>query len=94
MAWSAGAGIEGTVVVVTGAARGIGRSVAEAFGAAGAHVVAVDVLQIAHDTGFQHQEPVKSSTSSSTSVVVVIAVVAASLLLVAGLVWVKRRSDA
>lgn len=33
------------VVIVTGAARGIGRAIAQAFGARGAHVHAVDILQ-------------------------------------------------
>ena len=43
MAWSSAEGLESAVVVVTGAAGGIGRSVAEAFAAAGARVCAVDV---------------------------------------------------
>ena len=43
MTWSVAAGLEGQGVVVTGAGRGIGRSVASAFAAAGAHVCAVDV---------------------------------------------------
>lgn len=42
MVWESGAGLEGKGVVVTGAARGIGRSVAAAFASAGAHVLAVD----------------------------------------------------
>jgi NAD(P)-dependent dehydrogenase (short-subunit alcohol dehydrogenase family) len=41
--WNLGAGLEGRGVLVTGAAGGIGRSVAEAFASAGAHVVAVDL---------------------------------------------------
>lgn len=45
MTWTIGAGLEGKGVVVTGAAGGIGRAVAAAFAAAGAHVCAVDVRQ-------------------------------------------------
>jgi NAD(P)-dependent dehydrogenase (short-subunit alcohol dehydrogenase family) len=39
---SLGAGLEGQVVIATGAARGIGQAVTEAIAAAGAHVLAVD----------------------------------------------------
>src|ERR671935_194082 len=46
MAWSVGAGLEGKGVMVTGAAGGIGRMVAEAFATTGARVMAVD---LAHD---------------------------------------------
>jgi len=35
---------EGATVVVTGAARGIGRGIVEAFASCGARVVATDVL--------------------------------------------------
>ena len=42
MGWSIGAGLEGRGVIVTGAAGGIGRAVAEAFAAAGARVMACD----------------------------------------------------
>jgi len=45
MAWDVGAGLEGKGVIVTGAAGGIGRAVAEAFAATGARVMAVDVRQ-------------------------------------------------
>jgi NAD(P)-dependent dehydrogenase (short-subunit alcohol dehydrogenase family) len=41
--WSVGAGLEGRGVMVTGAAGGIGRAVAEAFAATGANIVAVDL---------------------------------------------------
>ncbi len=41
--WDPSAGVREHAVVVTGAAGGIGRSVAEAFAVAGAHVVAVDI---------------------------------------------------
>jgi NAD(P)-dependent dehydrogenase (short-subunit alcohol dehydrogenase family) len=45
MTWSVGAGLEDKGVVVTGAAGGIGRTVAAAFAAAGARVCAVDLRQ-------------------------------------------------
>src|SRR5712692_8324780 len=45
MAWSVGAGLEGKGVIVTGAAGGIGRKVAEAFATTGARVMAVDLAQ-------------------------------------------------
>jgi NAD(P)-dependent dehydrogenase (short-subunit alcohol dehydrogenase family) len=45
MAWSVGAGLEGKGVMVTGAAGGIGRTVAEAFATTGARVMAVDLKQ-------------------------------------------------
>lgn len=41
--WSLGSGVEDRCVIVTGAAGGIGRSVAIAFAAVGARVVLVDV---------------------------------------------------
>ena len=41
--WDPSAGVRDRAVVVTGAAGGIGRSVAEAFAEAGAHVMAVDI---------------------------------------------------
>jgi NAD(P)-dependent dehydrogenase (short-subunit alcohol dehydrogenase family) len=45
MAWSVGAGLEGKGVIVTGAAGGIGKAVAQAFSATGAKVLAVDLDQ-------------------------------------------------
>ncbi|MFV2064111.1 MAG: SDR family NAD(P)-dependent oxidoreductase, partial [Chloroflexota bacterium] len=43
MTWSVGAGLEGKGVIVTGAAGGIGKAVAQAFSATGARVMAVDL---------------------------------------------------
>jgi NAD(P)-dependent dehydrogenase (short-subunit alcohol dehydrogenase family) len=45
MKWNLGAGLDGKGVIVTGAAGGIGKAVAEAFAAAGARVMAVDLEQ-------------------------------------------------
>ena len=45
MTWSLDAGLEGKVVVVTGACGGIGRAVATAFSLAGARVLATDLDQ-------------------------------------------------
>ncbi len=45
MGWSLGAGLKGKGVIVTGAAGGIGRAVAEAFATTGAKVMAVDLDQ-------------------------------------------------
>jgi NAD(P)-dependent dehydrogenase (short-subunit alcohol dehydrogenase family) len=42
MEWSTAHGLDGAVVLVTGAARGIGRSVTEAFASAGSTVCALD----------------------------------------------------
>lgn len=49
MTWSVGAGLEDRGVIVTGAAGGMGRPVAEAFATAGAKVMAVDLHQEAAD---------------------------------------------
>lgn len=49
MTWSVGAGLEGRGVIVTGAAGGIGKAVAEAFATTGARVLAVDLDQHAVD---------------------------------------------
>ncbi len=49
MTWNLGAGLEGKGVIVTGAAGGIGRPVTQAFSAAGAKIMAVDVDQEAVD---------------------------------------------
>jgi len=49
VAWSVGAGLEGRGVIVTGAAGGIGRAVAKAFGSTGAKVMAIDLDQAAAD---------------------------------------------
>ena len=45
MGWNAAAGIAGTGIIVTGAAGGIGRSVAPALASAGARVLATDLEQ-------------------------------------------------
>jgi NAD(P)-dependent dehydrogenase (short-subunit alcohol dehydrogenase family) len=50
MSWSLSAGLEGKVVIVTGACGGIGRAVAEAFAQAGARVLATDLNQTKLDT--------------------------------------------
>jgi hypothetical protein len=52
---------------------------------------ALDLVQLAHDTQFPHQEPMKSS--GGTSVIVIVAGVLVSLVAVAGLIWLKRRVD-
>ncbi len=41
--WSLGAGLDGQVVIATGAARGIGRATVEAIASTGARVLAVDL---------------------------------------------------
>ncbi len=43
MTWNVGAGLDGKGVMVTGAAGGIGKAVAQAFSATGAKVMAVDL---------------------------------------------------
>jgi hypothetical protein len=56
----------------------------------------MDVVQFAHDLGYPHQEPVRSSSGGGggASAIVILAAIAASVVAVAGLIWLKRRSDA
>jgi hypothetical protein len=55
----------------------------------------IDVVQIAHDTGFPHQDPIRSSGGGGgASVIVVVIGIVVSLVAVAGLIWLKRRMDA
>jgi hypothetical protein len=55
----------------------------------------IDVVQLAHETGFPHQDPVpvKSSGGGASTVVILIGIVV-SLVAVGGLIWLKRRTDA
>jgi len=54
---------------------------------------ALDVLQIAHETDFFHEEPARSGSGGGASVIVVVAGIVVSLIAVAGLIWLKRRVD-
>lgn len=65
--WSLGAGLAGKGVVVTGAARGIGRATAEAFAAVGARVCAVDQRAAAVEQLVDSLGPVDTSRCRSTS---------------------------
>ena len=53
----------------------------------------LDVVQIAHETQFPHEEPVKGSGGGASPIFIMAGVVV-SLLAVAGLIWLKRRTDA
>ena len=56
----------------------------------------IDVVQIAHEIGIPHEEPVRSGTSGGgggASVIVIVAGILVSLLAVAGLIWLKGRVD-
>jgi LPXTG-motif cell wall-anchored protein len=56
---------------------------------------ALDVVQIAHDLGVPHQEPAPvRSGGGGASPIVILAGIVVSLLAVAGLIWLKRRTDA
>ena len=52
----------------------------------------LDLVQIAHETDFFHEEPVRS-TGGGAGVVVIVAAIAVSVLAVVGLIWLKRRVD-
>ncbi len=49
-----------------------------------------DLVQIAHETRFPHQEPVRSGGGAST--IVILVGVAVTLAAVGGLVWLKKRA--
>jgi hypothetical protein len=53
----------------------------------------LDALQIAHETDFFHEEPVKTSSGGGASTVVVLAGVIVTLAVVGALVWLKKRVD-
>ena len=52
----------------------------------------LDFVQIAHDLGVPHQEPMKSD-GGGPSVIIIVAGILVSLAAVAGLIWLKRRVD-
>lgn len=53
----------------------------------------LDVLQIAHETDFLHEEPMERDSGGGASTVVILAGVLVTLAAVAGLVWLKKRVD-
>ena len=53
----------------------------------------LDVVQIAHDLAFPHEEPVTKSDGGGASPVVILAGIVATLAAVAGLVWLKKRAE-
>ena len=53
----------------------------------------IDVLQIAHETDFFHEEPVKTDSGGGASTIIVLAGVLATLGAVGALVWLKKRVD-
>jgi hypothetical protein len=55
----------------------------------------VDIVQIAHELGYPHYDPPpKSGGGGGAGVVVILIAIAVSILAVAGLIWLKRRTDA
>ena len=56
--------------------------------------VLLDVLQIAHDTQFPHQEPVRTGGGGGgASTVVILVGVLVTLAVVGALVWLTKRVD-
>ena len=53
----------------------------------------IDVIQLAHDFGPPHEEPITSGGGGGASAIVIVAGILVSLLAVAGLIWLKRRVD-
>lgn len=53
----------------------------------------LDVVQIAHETDFLHEEPVKRDSGGGASTVVILAGILVTLAAVGGLVWLKKRVD-
>ena len=54
-----------------------------------------DALQIAHDIGFPHQEPVAppKGNGGGASAIVIVEGIVVSLAAVGALIWMKRRID-
>jgi LPXTG-motif cell wall-anchored protein len=53
----------------------------------------LDVLQIAHETDFFHEEPMKPDSGGGASTIIILAGVLATLAAVGGLIWLKKRVD-
>ena len=53
----------------------------------------LDVLQVAHETDFFHEEPVKTGSGGGASTVVILMGVVVTLAVVGALVWLKKRVD-